>query len=317
MQSEKTNLEKLFDIQKNHNDRWQDAERFTTDISYRMSVVKDFVLGIHQQNTYLLETFNWAKHSLERTEDIQNTKIQVIDIMKYAMGLFLLVGGNAKEFEEMFVAKSSELDNRWNQNEIKFTKENKVVIFDVDGVIADYSSHYTDFLESACGLKSVKTDRKSYSFFEKYGITRQAEEQFNIDFIKLGGFVHIPIYDGVIEVMNEIRKKGIKIVLLTARPSWIFKRLISDTYRWIKENDIPHDLLIWDKDKADAIINNVFPAKVICMVEDRDKHALEVSHIGVNVLLLSKDYNKTVNDNDRIKRIQSYDEILEYINNHL
>jgi len=309
----KSDLEKLFDIQKNHNDRWQDAERFITDSNYRLSIVKDFVLGIYQQNTFLLETFNWAKHSLERTEDIQNTKIQIVDIVKYAVGLYILVGGNAKEFEELFTNKSNELDNRWNQNEVKFTKENKVVVFDVDGVIADYSNHYTDFLENVCGLVSVNKDRKSYSFFEKYGITRQAEEQFNIDFIKMGGFTKIPVFDGIVDVMNEIKNKGIKIVLLTARPSWIFKRLISDTYRWLKNNNIPHDLIIWDKDKADAIINYVFPAKVICMVEDRDKHSLEVSHIGVDVLLIDKTYNKSILDNDRIKRIYKYSEIIDWI----
>ncbi len=310
-------LEKLFEIQKKHNDKWQDSERFLTDKNYRLTVVKDIVLGIHQQTTYLLETFNWAKHTLERSEDSHNSKIQTIDIIKYAMALFILMGGTKDEFEQLFISKSDELDKRWNQNEIKFSKYNKVVIFDLDGVIADYSKQYTEFLELVIGLKPNKDDRKSYSFFERYGITRQQEEQFNLEFIKSGGFLSIPVFDGVLSVMNKIRKEGIKIVLLTARPSWIFKRLITDTYSWLHENKIPYDLLIWDKDKGDAIINNVMPANILCMIDDRDKHCIEVSHIGVDVLLLNKTYNKTLVENERIKRIYEYSEIWDFVKNKI
>lgn len=306
-------LEKLFGIQKKHNDVWQDAERFMTDKNYRLSVVKDVILGIHQQNTFLLETFNWAKHSLERDEDSHNSKIQIIDIVKYSLALFILMGGTEKEFEQLFVSKSDELDRKWQQNKVKFTSENKVVIFDLDGVIADYSKQYSEFLELVIGLKPNKDDRKSYSFFERYGITRQQEETFNLEFIKSGGFISLPVFDGVISVMKKIKKEGIKIVLLTARPSWLFKRLITDTYSWLQSNKIPYDLLIWDKDKADAIINNVMPANILCMIEDRDKHAIEVSHIGVDVLLLNKSYNKTVVENEKIKRINDYLEILTHI----
>lgn len=308
-------IKKLFEIQKGHNDEWQDAERFMTDKNYRLTVVKDIILGIHQQTTFLLETFNWAKHTLERDEDSHNSKIQIIDIIKYTLALFILMGGTPDEFVKLFELKSDELNKRWNQNKIKFTKDNNVIIFDLDGVVADYSKQYTQFLELVIGLKPNKDDRKSYSFFERYGITRQQEEIFNLEFIKSGGFLSIPVFDGVISVMNRIKKEGIKIVLLTARPSWIFKRLITDTYGWLGHNKIPYDLLIWDKDKADAIINNVMPANILCMIEDRDKHAIEVSHIGIDVLLLNKTYNRTVVENEKIKRISEYSEILTFIKN--
>lgn len=310
-------IKKLFEIQKGHNDEWQDAERFMTDKNYRLTVVKDIILGIHQQTTFLLETFNWAKHTLERDEDSHNSKIQIIDIIKYTLALFILMGGTPDEFVKLFELKSDELNKRWNQNKIKFTKDNNVVIFDLDGVVADYSKQYTEFLELVIGLKPNKDDRKSYSFFERYGITRQQEEQFNLEFIKSGGFLSIPVFDGVLSVMNKIRKEGIKIVLLTARPSWIFKRLITDTYSWLHENKIPYDLLIWDKDKGDAIINNVMPANILCMIDDRDKHCIEVSHIGVDVLLLNKTYNKTLVENERIKRIYEYSEIWDFVKNKI
>lgn len=308
-------LEQMFVIQKMHNDMWQDKKKFKTDTNYRLSVMKDFVLGISKQNASLLESFHWSNHILNRTEDLHNSKIQLIDIVKYVFGLFILLGGDEKEFYDLFCRKSKELDSRWFQMFSDMTEKTSVVIFDIDGVIADYSTHYQNFLENVCGLTKVNKKRKSYSFYETYGITRQAEEQFNTDFVQLGGFKDIPVYPGVVGVMNKLRKSGNKIVLVTARPNWIFKRIASDTQEWLEKNKVPYDLLFWNKDKSDVIINSIFPANIKCMVEDRDKHAIEVSHIGVDVLLMDKSYNKGIKNTEKIKRIFNYSEILDFVKN--
>jgi hypothetical protein len=308
-------LERIFEIQSGHNNMWQDKVKFNTDNNYRLMVMKDFVLGISKQNVSLLESFNWSDHILERIEDSHNSKVQLIDITKYVIGLFILLGGKEKDFFEMFENKSKELDNRWSQLFSNMTENTSVVIFDIDGVIADYSTHYQNFLEDVCGLKKVNVKRKSYSFYETYGITRQEEEQFNNNFVQVGGFKDIPVFDGVVDTIKKLKSFGYKIILVTARPNWIFKRIAADTQHWLKKNDVPYDLLFWNKDKSDVIINNIFPANIKCMVEDRDKHALEVSHIGVDVLLLDKSYNKGISDTDRIKRIYGYSEILDFIKN--
>ncbi len=308
-------LKKIFEIQSIHNDIWQNKEKFNTDNNYRLNVMKDFVLGITKQNASLLESFRWSNHILDRIEDLHNSKVQLIDIAKYVIGFFILLGGDENEFFSMFENKSKELDERWNQLFFKMNKRTSVIIFDIDGVIADYSTHYEKFLEEMAGLKKVNSERKSFSFYETYGISRQAEEQLNMDFIKLGGFKDIPVFDGIVDIMNELKKCGNKIILITARPNWMFKRITTDTQLWLKKNKVPYDLLFWNKDKADVIINNIFPAKIKCMVEDRDKHAIEVSHIGVDVLMLDKSYNKSLKDTDRIKRIYKYEEILEFVKN--
>jgi len=307
-------LSKMFEIQSKHNDMWQDKNKFETDVNYRLLTMKDFVLGITKQNTSLLESFNWSNHTLDRIEDKHNSKIQMIDIAKYLFGFFIMLGGDAKEFFEIFESKSTELDNRWKQIFTNMTEKTSVVIFDIDGIIADYTTHYERFLEETVGLTKVDHKRKSYSFYQTYGISRQEEEQFNIDFTISGGFRDIPVFDDVIKVMRQIKVSGHKIILVTARPNWHFKRLSSDTQYWLDKNGIPYDMLFWNKDKSDVIINYIFPAKIQCMIEDRDKHCIEVSHIGVDVLLMDKTYNKDVKDTEHIKRIYSYKDIIDFIN---
>src|SRR5574340_720997 len=160
-----TGLKILFDIQRKHNGVWQDEERFKTDKIYRLAVIKDLILGINQQNAFLLETFNWSKHSLDQIEDINNSKRQLIDILKYDLAMWLLLGGDEDELIKLFVQKSNELDIKWNQSKIKLTQEHKIVLWDIDGVIADYDKEYTFFLESIIGLTKVNKIRKSYSYF--------------------------------------------------------------------------------------------------------------------------------------------------------
>lgn len=307
-------LKILFDIQSKHNQVWQDKDRFDADKEYRIKVMKDFILGLNKQISELLGTFNWGEHILDQTENVLNSKIQIIDIVKYAFAFFIMLGGDEKEFVELFIQKSDELDERWRQSKMKLLKNTKVMIFDIDGVIADYTTEYDRFLRDVCKLKSsVPLDKRtSYSFCEYYGITRQEEEFFNQEFIKSGGFLNLKVYDGVKEIIDELKSIGIKIILITARPNWIHKRLTMDTIQWLKNNEINYDLLFWNKDKADVIINNIFPSCVLFMVEDRDKHAIEVTHIGVDVLLIDKPYNKNVSS-PIIHRLNNFSEIKSYV----
>ena len=175
-----------------------------------------------------------------------------IYIVKYVFGFFILMGGSPDEFLSMFENKSSELDNRWNQMFLNITNKTSVVLFDIDGVIADYSKHYETFLEDVCGLVKKESKRMSYSFFETYGITRQDEEKFNEDFIKMGGFRNISVFDGVVDVMKKIKSMGHKIILITAR----YERDREITVQWLKDNGIKYHTLIMGKIRCEYYIDD-------------------------------------------------------------
>ena len=173
MENSKDKLDHMFEIQRMHNNIWQDENKFNIDADYRLKVIKDFVLGMIEQNSSLLKSVNWGKHQLNRIEDVNNSKIQLIDIIKYAIGMFILLGGDGNSLYKLFVVKSKELDERWRQMFTDITEKTSVVLFDIDGVIADYSLHYENFLKNVCGLVKKEGKRMSYSFFDLYGITRQ------------------------------------------------------------------------------------------------------------------------------------------------
>lgn len=302
-------LEAMFQIQEIQSKEWYDPERFTTDKRYRMDVMKDHVIGIVEQSISLMNTFDWKKQTLMREENFENSREQCIDIIKYAIGVLHFMGYDYYDCYLAFSAKSNVLAQRWKQQQVEMNELTNVVIVDIDGCLGNYEKRYTEFLEDQIKLIPAEVKRTSYSFNKKYGISKQQEEKYYDQFIKSGYLGELDFIDGSLDVLNCLKESGIKIVLLTARPSWIYNRIFNDTYMWLQNERVPYDMVLWDKDKADAIINNIFPARVLCMIEDRDKHALEVSHLGIQVYLLDKDYNQDVNDTDTIHRVKDWKEI--------
>lgn len=311
-------LQKIFTKQKENDSFWWDKNKFTNDRNYRLEVVKEFVLGIYDQTTKLMSAFDYQKHTLQAVEDYDNAIIQLIDINKYTIGLLSLLGLESHEYLEKFIIKSNLLSERWNSLKDKMTKDTKVIVWDIDGVIADYDTSYREFLENEeNGLKIINDDRSSYSYYNQYGIDKLEEENLHAKFIKAGGFLNLKVYPEMVELIELVYGTNVKVVLLTARPSWVFKRLIPDTYEWLKDNGIKYDLLLWDKDKAETLVKYVFPADVLYFIEDRDKHALEISHLGVDVLLIDKSYNRSMPDSEHITRVSSTKEIEKLLLNKI
>lgn len=306
-------IEELFEIQYKQNNYWYDSKQFKVDNQYRMNVIKDYALGIYDQTSKMLDTTDWKKHLIESEENSYNMKMQIIDIIKYAFGLLIFEGVGEAEFLTLFKMKSKLLEEKWESQKWKANTEMKVAIFDIDGCIADYPKAYEKFLGEEKGLVSVMSSRKSYYFCDRYGITKQQEEQYHSEFIESGGFLNLEVFKGAIEVIKKVKKAGIKVVLLTARPSWIHKRVYVDTFEWLRKKCVPYDLLLWNKDKADATIKHIFPAQILFMIEDRDKHAIEMAHIGVYVMLLDKEYNQGVISTDNVERFKNWMEIEERV----
>ena len=86
-----------------------------------------------------------------------------------------------------------------------------------------------------------------------------------------------------------------------------------DTVKWLEQNGVPHDILLFDKDKYDALVKHVFPAKVATFIEDRDKHAIELAAHGVPVTLINKSYNQTLSDHECITRVDDWVDITNNI----
>jgi len=280
-----------------HDKKWIDFITLECSENYRKQVFKNRILDLIDQSIKLLNTFHWKEHNKEAKFNIDfiNSKEQIIDIQKYLLGLANMIGMTPQEYYQEFVNKSMVLDFRWKQDKIKL--DGDVAVFDIDGVLADYNTTYETFLNDN-GYVSKELTRNNYSYHIKYGITKEQEEKMNMRFIVEDGFMKILPFDGAQELLKLLKKKfKLKILLVTARPAWKFQNVIRDTYLWLNKYKLPYDKLVFNKDKADAVVGALNgSAKLKFAVEDRDKHAIEFYSLGTDVFLMDKEYNRNFNE---------------------
>jgi len=266
---------------------------------------KDLALGLYEEVSELARDATHFKAHILKTPTIERINLadEAADVMKYLLSICQLYGVTSEQMYEAFLRKSDVVDDRARGQRLELETHTKLIIADMDNCIADLSGWQNKLNESQGS--APMNDR-----------TMKLLESLKEDFYRGGGFKDLPVINGAKEGMQELRRLGYKIVIITARPYWQYKRLYADTLAWLQQYDIAYDLILFNKDKAEAIYEHIFPARPAFFIEDREKHAVEVANIGVPVLLLDWEYNRDVKDRPLITRVDGWGEILQHIKEH-
>ena len=111
--------------------------------------------------------------------------------------------------------------------------------------------------------------------------------------------------------MRALKKSGYTLVIVTARPQWQYKRLYADTLEWLDKHGVPHDHILFNKDKLEAVHAHLAPAWPVAFIEDHERNAKALADAGVNVLLFDRPHNRDVVDGERIRRVSGWSAVLE------
>jgi hypothetical protein len=248
--------------------------------SEKQEVAKDLLLGLHEEVAELQRLLHHSYHILKgKSPERSNVTQEIVDIMKYTLAIAELEDITPSELTETFLAVSDTVDDRWRRERLSLSDQ-QVLVVDLDGCIADW---WTGFTEWVRNLDDVDERLVDIDFVREH-VNLPEMEKRKASFYSEGGFLHLPVFTDAAKVLKWCKTQGILVCILTARPRRRFKNVEVDTIQWCKKNDIEYDLLLFSRDKAEAICQHVMPAKVLAFVEDRPKHALEVAGLGVKVL---------------------------------
>ncbi len=128
------------------------------------------------------------------------------------------------------------------------------VIVDIDGVLADYrlgllwwvNKEYPE-LRSVCKLHLQRTD--TWLKAETMGVTYRDWLEILEHFRLTGGKQTIPLFPHAKAMLDYFRFRKWRIVLLTSRPIDIYSTIYRDTVEWLRQNELPYDLILWSKNK--------------------------------------------------------------------
>lgn len=111
------------------------------------------------------------------------------------------------------------------------------------------------------------------------------------------------------EVINEL-KNQFDIYIITSRNDELMKDCKINTEKWLKNNNIYYNHLIYDcNNKAEFCENN----NIKYLIDDNHKHCLNASRKGIKSFIFDNHFNKDYYNNEII-RVYSWGQILYEIN---
>jgi len=243
-------------------------------------IVKELLVGLYEEVGELSRAADQDRyHLLKRPELVKSNIIEEgVDVFKMLMSVLQVFGITPDEFIDTFTSKTAIVQQKWQAQHIQLEKETKVFATDLDGCVVDMD----EFMSYLKGIEEPGDQRKTVEALEA------VKERFYVN----GGFLTLPPIDGAVEGLAAIRDMGYKIIIVTARPHWQYRRLHGDTAKWLEKHGVAYDHIIFNKDKAEAVWEDLHPARPTWFVEDRLKHMHELLDVGVPVLLFDTPKNQ-------------------------
>lgn len=287
-----TTLADLFNIQARQQALWYDRDLLTD--AERAAYMDELLLGLNEEATELARELRRKPHVVRQERGhTGNAAEEVVDVLKYTLAIAHLAGMTPERLVQRFHAKTMDVEQKFKQYRVEL-EGRRVFVTDLDSCVADL----TKFFEATGGQYGHATAG-----------TLSTEER-KAEWYAQGGFKTLDPIEGAKDVLMMAQNAGCLIAVVTARPVWEHARVRPDTVQWLRDQGIPCDILLFNKDKWDAVHQSILPAKVVAFVEDRDKHVMElVGHNVKPVLLMDQPWNQDVAEYADVTRVWSWKQI--------
>ena len=285
------NFKSMMETQASYNDK-----KFGIGISNKdkRDISKDLALNSYNSINRMIEKMRSSNDKPHEDDLIFSS----IDVLRYTMSMLNLWGVYPEDVTDAFLEKDVylEIEHEKHSNE---WKGQKVIIVDIDDVIADFRKTFSTFLFQDFGLKA-DVESEQYFFVDEILETGTLNPEKVFDtFIQKRYFKNIPLISGAKEFLLEMQSRGYWIHLLTARPKENLK-VFYDTYFWLKENQIPFDRIDFTPEKFRwCMSSEYYDSNLIeYAIDDSPKHALEYANHSMSVKVPLKSYNKNITNSN-------------------
>jgi phosphoglycolate phosphatase-like HAD superfamily hydrolase len=268
----------------------------------RRAAGNDFVLTLFEECAELQRTVGrYKRHILEEgAPDPGNVAINVVGVLKMAVAVAQLHGLDVDEVLDTFKSETQVVRYKANAARARLRSHTHVLGIDIDDCTLDLEPWRAE-LKALVGGAPMNAK------------TMALEESWKDDWYKRGRFRELKPIDGAPEGIREIKQMGVKCAFITARPQWQYKRIHADTLWSFEHYDIPHDILVFNKDKVEALYTHVQPAWPVAFVEDHERNARALSAAGVQVLLFDRPHNRNMEEIPRVTRVHGWGEVVDAV----
>jgi NTP pyrophosphatase (non-canonical NTP hydrolase) len=285
-------LDDLFTIQAKQQGLWYDRDLLTD--SERAAMMDELLHGLNEEVTELARELRRKPHVVRQERGAKGNAVEeVVDVLKYTLAIAHLANMAPALIAERFLAKTDDVEQKFHQYRLEL-EGRRVFVTDLDSCVADLAN----FFKATGGQYGHPT------------AGTLSTEELKAQWYTEGGFKTLTLIDGAREVLQEAQAAGCLVAIVTARPVWEHARVRPDTVQWLRAMGVPCDILLFNKDKWDAIHQSILPARVIAFVEDRDKHVMElVGHRVEPILLMDQPWNQNCPRHQTVHRVWSWKQV--------
>jgi len=258
----------------------------------------DLALLLHEEASELGRLSGGYKRHILRASKVDRHAVafECADVLKTMLAQAQLHGVTLGELVDAFTQKTEAVRQKALAEHLELSESCRVLCVDVDDVI--------------CDLEPWRDELKKLGPVEAAAALRlEASEDMKNAFYSGGRFREMAAVPGAAEGLARVSAAGVKIVLITARPQWQYKRLHSDTVYWLNREGMTYDLLLFSRNKVEAVYDHVRPAWPIAFVEDHPVNADAIAEAGIQVLLYDQPHNRHVSAKSGITRVASWTDI--------
>jgi len=183
----------------------------------------------------------------------------------------------------------------------------KIGLFDIDGVIADTGKAMINIVQNDLNKKWVSVeDIVEYDVTKLSWLNNHEIEHLLTKFCQPEFYYYIPPMPYAAEVTDILRQKGWEIILVTARPPFLY----DITLYWLKKYSIHFNSLISSRpeEKINYCVNN----DKCFLVEDRGDLLLQIEEKmpEMKIFIYDQPWNRRINVGKRIKTLKEIVEVL-------
>ena len=256
----------------------------------------DLILNLHEEVSELGRVIaRYKRHILASAPiALDNVGEEIADILKLTFTVAQLHGMTMEQVVEAFVRKTLVVTSRAEGERLQLQTNTRIICTDLDDVVCDLSPWHSE-LDRLRGNAPANAR------------TLQMMEAWRDDWYQSGKFKDMEAVPGAAETLGELSQSGFKIIIITARPQWQYKRIHADTLEWLDLHGVPHDLILFGKDKLELLYAHVAPAWPTAFIEDHERNVRHLSAAGVRVLLFDTPRNQGVEALEGVTRVIGWD----------
>ena len=175
---------------------------------------------------------------------------------------------------------------------------------DLDGVVADYTAGFADFIATLRGIDPASLpEERSYDFRE-WGLEPGEFEQYHGAAVSEHRFLAtLPAIDGASEALWRLSDAGVWIRVITHRlyVNWGHAEAVADTVLWLDRERIPY--------RDICFLGNKPEVEADCYVDDAPHNIAALRASGNDVIVFEQPYNRN-EDEPRARTWQEVEQLV-------